>query len=104
MTVSVDTAPGASNLRAKALSGSRTVAISAVWNLIGRAGPIMVAMLATPVLVSELGVARWGIFTIALSLVGIFGIFDFGLGRALIRSIAERIGAGEEHSASTLVI
>ena len=61
-------------------------------------------MAATPTLVSELGVARWGVFTIALSLVGIFGIFDFGLGRALIRSIAERIGAGEEHSAATLVM
>jgi O-antigen/teichoic acid export membrane protein len=104
MTVSVDAAAGVTNIRAKALSGTRTVAISAVWNLLGRAGPILVAIVATPVLVSELGVTRWGVFTIALSLVGIFGIFDLGVGRALVRSIAERIGAGEEHSASTLVI
>jgi O-antigen/teichoic acid export membrane protein len=104
MTVSVDAAAALTNVRIRTLSATRTVAISAVWNLLGRAGPILVAMVATPALVHQLGVARWGVFTIALSLVGIFGIFDFGLGRALIRSIAERIGAGEEHSASTLVI
>ena len=100
MSVSADAeVAGVTNVQAKALSATRTVAISTVWNLLGRAGPILVAMAATPTLVSQLGVARWGVFTIALSLVGIFGIFDFGLGRALIRSIAERIGAGEEHAA-----
>jgi O-antigen/teichoic acid export membrane protein len=98
------TAAGIPNARAKLLSRTRTVAFSTIWNLLGRAGPILVAMAATPALVSTLGVARWGVFTIALSLVGIFGIFDFGLGRALIRSIAERIGAGEEESAATLVM
>ncbi len=60
-----------------------------MWNLIGRAGPLLIAVLATPHLVRDLGPSRWGVFTIALSLVGIFGVFDLGIGRALTRTIAE---------------
>jgi O-antigen/teichoic acid export membrane protein len=105
MTISAGApADDITNARARVLSRTRTVAFSAIWNLLGRAGPILVALAATPTLVGELGLVRWGIFTIALSLVGMFGIFDFGLSRALIRSIAERIGTGEEHAAATLVI
>ncbi len=73
----------------RSLSSSRTVAVSALWNLLGRAGPLTVAVLVTPHLFRGLGPDRWGIYTIALSLVGIFGIFDFGIGRALTRTIAE---------------
>jgi O-antigen/teichoic acid export membrane protein len=95
---------GSQELRISRLSDTRTIALSTIWNLVGRAGPIWIALLVTPSLVHDLGVSRWGIFTIALSLVGIFGIFDFGIGRALTRSISERIGAGDEHSAASLVV
>ena len=87
-----------------AVADTRTVAISTLWNLLGRAGPIVVAVLATPALVHALGDSRWGVFTIALSLIGIFGIFDFGLGRALTRTIAERLAAGETARAASTVI
>ena len=90
--------------RARQLTGTRTIASSTFWNLVGRAGPIWIALLVTPRLVNDLGVARWGVFTIALSLVGIFGIFDFGIGRSLTRTVAELVGVGDEHSASSLVV
>ena len=86
----------------RSLSSSRTVAISAMWNLIGRAGPMIVAVLATPHLVRDLGPDRWGVFTIALSLVGIFSIFDFGIGRALTRTISELLGENRRAEAATL--
>jgi O-antigen/teichoic acid export membrane protein len=57
-------------------------------------------MVTTPWLVAALGVDRWGVFTLALSLVGIFGIFDLGVGRALTRGVAERLGAGEPAEAA----
>lgn len=101
--VELDTT-GSTRARVKILSATRTVMLGTIWNLLGRAGPILIAMAATPSLVRELGFARWGVFTIALSLVGIFGIFDFGVGRALTRSVAERIGDGEERSAASLVV
>lgn len=81
--------PAGGTAAIRALSSSRTVAMSAMWNLVGRAGPLLVAVLATPHLVRDLGPSRWGVFTIALSLVGIFSIFDFGIGRALTRTISE---------------
>ena len=43
---------------------------------------------ATPLLVGALGLARWGIFALALSLVGLFAMFDLGVGRALTRLVA----------------
>jgi O-antigen/teichoic acid export membrane protein len=85
-------------------ANTRTVAVGTVWNLLGRAAPLVVAVLATPALVHALGDSRWGVFTIALSLIGIFGIFDFGLGRALTRTIAERLAAGEAAKAASAVM
>ena len=85
------------------LASGRTVAHSALWNLLGRIGPILIAIAVTPQLVALLGPSRWGVFTIALSLVGIFGIFDFGIGRALTRMISERLAHREEEQAAGLV-
>ncbi|WP_158615266.1 flippase [Acidipila sp. EB88] len=82
------------------LSSSRTVAMSALWNLVGRAGPLVVAVLCTPQLVHRLGPSRWGVFTIALSLVGIFSIFDFGIGRSLTRTIAELLAEDRAREAA----
>ena len=86
----------------KALSSTRTVAKSAMWNLIGRAGPLVVAVVITPYLVRFLGPSRWGIFTIALSVVGLFSIFDFGIGRSLTRAIAELIAEAKAQEAAEL--
>ncbi len=86
----------------RSLSSTRTVAKSAMWNLIGRGGPLMVAVLTTPHLLRDLGPSRWGVFTIALSLVGIFSIFDFGIGRALTRTIAELLTENRRSEAATL--
>jgi len=84
-------------------ANSKTVAVSTLWNLAGRAGPMLVALATTPVLIHELGPTRWGIFAIALALVGAFGVLDFGIGRALTRALAEHIGAGTGAEAATLV-
>jgi O-antigen/teichoic acid export membrane protein len=86
----------------RSLSSSRTVAKSAMWNLIGRAGPLLVAIFSTPILVHDLGPSRWGVFTIALSLVGIFSIFDLGIGRSLTRAIAELITENRRAEAASL--
>jgi len=84
------------------LSSTRTVATSAMWNLIGRAGPLVVAVVITPFLVRDLGPSRWGVFTIALSLVGIFSILDLGIGRSLNRAIAELLTEGKREDAASI--
>ncbi|KAJ8622559.1 hypothetical protein MRB53_031088 [Persea americana] len=84
------------------LADSLTVARSAFWNIAGRAGPMVIALVATPYLFAELGPTRWGLFALALSLIGIFGIFDFGIGRALTKLLAERVATGEIDEAAAL--
>ena len=84
------------------LADSWTVARSAVWNIAGRAGPMVIAIIATPFLYADLGPTRWGLFALALSLIGMFGIFDFGIGRALTKLLAEKIAVGEIEDAATL--
>ena len=85
-----------------ALAGTRIVALSAAWNIAGRAGPMVIAVAATPFLYADLGPTRWGLFALALSLIGVFGIFDFGIGRALTKLLAERIALGAIDDAAVL--
>jgi len=85
------------------LSSSSTVMASTIWNLLGRAGPMVIAILVTPMLIHLLGVARWGVFSTALAMIGMFGVFDFGIGRALTRLLAELVGSGEDAKAASLV-
>ncbi len=86
------------------LNGTATLARSTLWNLAGRLLPLLVAVAATPLLVQSLGLARWGIFALALGLVGLFGMFDLGIGRALTRTVAAHLAGGtaQERIAATV--
>lgn len=88
---------------AAARAGTRRLVSGVVWNMLGRGLPLMVALALTPPLVAALGIERWGLFTLALGLVGVFGVFDLGLGAALTRTLAERIGRGERAGEGALV-
>jgi O-antigen/teichoic acid export membrane protein len=63
---------------------------------------MVVAIALTPWLVHALGESRWGVFTIALSLTGVMGLFDFGIGRALTRAVAVGLGDAKD-SAGTVM-
>lgn len=73
-----------------------------LWNAAGRGLPLLLALALTPVLVHQMGIERWGLFTLALALVGVFGVFDLGVGAALTRALSARIGAGETGGAAEL--
>lgn len=88
---------------AAARAGTRRLVSGVVWNMLGRGLPLLVALALTPPLVAALGIERWGLFTLALGLVGVFGVFDLGLGAALTRTLAERIGRGERAGEGALV-
>ena len=83
---------------------SRHVISNAAWNVLGRISPIFVALLVTPRLIMLLGLSRWGVLTIALSLVGTFGIFDLGLGRALTRAVADRPKGKTDRDTADLIV
>jgi O-antigen/teichoic acid export membrane protein len=87
-----------------ALSSVRALMSGILWNGFGRVLPIAAAMAATPFLLHKLGVDRWALFTLALSITGSFGILDFGVSAALTRALAERIGTPAEDDAAPLVV
>lgn len=73
-------------------NASSKIARNTVWNLIGMCAPMAVALFAIPLLISGLGKERFALLSLVWMLVGYFGVFDLGLGRALTKIIAEKIG------------
>lgn len=61
-------------------------------NLLGNLLPLLVALVAIPVLIDHFGVARFGLLTLGWSLVGYFSLFDLGVGRALTQRLSALIG------------
>lgn len=82
-------------------SGGRLLS-GTLWNAAGRGLPLLLALALTPVLVHQMGIERWGLFTLALALVGVFGVFDLGVGAALTRALAARSDTGGKAEATEL--
>jgi O-antigen/teichoic acid export membrane protein len=70
------------------------------WNLAGLGAPILAAVVAMPLLISQLGDARFGILALGWMVTGYFALFDFGVGRATTRSMAalRKAAAEGEHA------
>lgn len=58
------------------------------WNIVGYAIPAIFAIPALGFIARKLGIELFGLFTLALSIVGYASIFDAGLTRAVTREIA----------------
>lgn len=82
-------------------SGGRLLS-GTLWNALGRGLPLLLALALTPILVHQMGLERWGLFTLALALVGVFGVFDLGVGAALTRALAARIDQDDRAAAAEL--
>lgn len=87
----------------KDLTAARVLRRNTIWNVAGESAPVVVAVIAVPVLIHALGTARFGILTIIWMLIGYLGLFDLGTGRALTNLAAQRLGKGEESSLPPLI-
>ena len=72
-----------------------SIARSTYWNFLGLALPLAVALFAIPILIKGLGTDRFGILTIAWVIMGYFVLFDFGMGRATTKFLAEYLERDE---------
>lgn len=77
------------------LTAGKLLAKNTVWNLVGQGVPIIAAVFAFPLLIKGLGIDRFGILTLAWMVIGYFSLFDFGIGRALTKVVAEKLGTGQ---------
>lgn len=73
---------------------AKTVARHSLLNLLGQGAPLIAAIFAMPILIAALGIDRFGVLTLAWVVIGYFSLFDFGIGRALTKAVADRIGSG----------
>ncbi len=72
-------------------------------NLAGQTVSLLVAVPTIPYLIHGLGAERFGILSLAWVLLGYFGLFDLGLGRATTKFVAGCLGSGETHRLAALV-
>lgn len=82
---------------------TRQLSANAVWSLTGQAAPFVFALPAVPLLIHLIGPERFGVLSIIWVAIGYFNLFDLGLGRAVTRFAAERIGAGQPQDVSEIL-
>lgn len=64
---------------------------------------MLVAIVAIPMLIEGMGLARFGVLAIAWMVVGYFSLFDLGLGRALTKLVAEKLGNSQGNEIPPLI-
>jgi O-antigen/teichoic acid export membrane protein len=74
----------------------RKIYAGTLWNLAGNALPLAAGVYAIPKLIAAMGDVRFGLLTLLWALIGYFGIFDLGLGRAITQAVAEALGKRED--------
>ncbi len=81
----------------------RSVAVNAVFTLIGRGLPFAVALITIPTIVRTLGVDRFGVLSLVWALLAQLTVFDFGFSRACTVLVAAAIGRSESRTIGATV-
>jgi O-antigen/teichoic acid export membrane protein len=65
------------------------LARNSLLNLAGQILPILVGVITISYVVRGLGTGRFGVLSIGWMMLGYFGVFDLGMGRATTKSVSE---------------
>jgi O-antigen/teichoic acid export membrane protein len=84
-------------------STGRFLAWNTVLNLGSQGIVALVAVALLPAIISELGVARYGLLSIAMVVFSAVGLLDMGLGRATTKFIAEYLSFGQTHKINLII-
>ena len=80
------------------------LAKNSLWNLLGQGAPLIAAAFSIPMLIHDLGVDRFGMLTLAWLAIGYLSLFDFGVGRATTKYVAEYLSEGRQSEIPQLVL
>lgn len=75
----------------KSLRRPGSIAYNSALNLIGFTVPMIIGLLAVPVITRELGPARFGLLSLAFAILEYSSLFDLGLGAATTREVSAAI-------------
>ncbi len=94
-----------SNLEQKGLLkiGGSLLLRNTCLNFLGQVLPGLAGLTATPFLIRGLGLEAFGIFSLALVVLGYLGLFDLGLGAATTKYVAESMATGDRQRLTSLV-
>ena len=76
--------------QAAGLPKSSSLRRDTVWNLSGSVIPLLAGLVTIPYLLDRLGNEAFGILALVWALIGSFGVFDLGTGRALTYEVSKR--------------
>lgn len=77
------------------MTRSARTAINLASNYAGSLSSMTVLLLLTPVVIKSLGTDEFGLWVLAFSVMGIFGLLDFGLLTSTVKFVAECKGSGD---------
>lgn len=80
------------------LTSGRLLARNTIWNLLGQVLPMAVGVVTIPLLIRGMGVERFGVLSLAWTVIGYLSLIDLGIGRALTKFVADKLGSNDEHS------
>jgi O-antigen/teichoic acid export membrane protein len=77
--------------------------INASYALLEFAWPIVVSLIATPIIVTGLGPSAFGVLSLVAVTLGLFSLLDLGMGGAAIRAIAQHVERNERDEAAKVL-
>jgi O-antigen/teichoic acid export membrane protein len=85
------------------LTTGRLLARNTLLNFAAQAAPLLVALFAIPILIGGLGTDRFGVLTLAWVVIGYFNVFDLGLGWAVTKLVADKLGTGQNREIASII-
>ncbi len=81
----------------------RKLARNSLYTMLGQGIPAVLALVAVPLLIRGIGNERYGFLSIGWVIAGYASLFDFGMGRALTKLVADRLGSGDRSGMGNLI-